>query len=122
LGSVELPELIVLTAHSCLVLSVGDSLSEILASEKGRARCKEFNSMCRKACAIQLSCNISWRRHYIESPRNHADEGSRLADAGLLQPGQTRTQAGLDRQLAQKKAFIASQSYGIRFVGSDLCC
>ena len=40
------------SAHSSLVLSVGDNLSEILASEKGRARCKELNSMCRQACAI----------------------------------------------------------------------
>ena len=61
--------------HGTLVLTIGDSLSEILAHDKGRSCDKELNAHCRQGCAQQVAADIGWRRRHIGSQRNCADRG-----------------------------------------------
>ena len=61
------------------VLSIGDNLSEVLALERGRARNRDLNAVCRQACGLRLATGIAWRRRHVESERNVSDADSRLA-------------------------------------------
>ena len=88
------------------VLSVGDNLSEILSTTKGRARDRELNSLCRGSCALSLSSDVGWRRRHIESARNFADADSRLADAGLVRPGEVIRPREADRRVAAAAAKV----------------
>ena len=75
--------------HGRRLLSLGDNLSSILAFEKGRACDEGLRRLASKAAAIQVGCEIDWVLRYVETDRNAADPGSRLASAGKLKPGQT---------------------------------
>ncbi|CAK0839789.1 unnamed protein product [Prorocentrum cordatum] len=75
-------------AHGCQVLSVGDNLSEIMATEEGRAVDHCLNALCRRAAALQLGAEIRWVRRCVESERNPTDADSRLADTGILKAGE----------------------------------
>ncbi|CAK0803468.1 unnamed protein product, partial [Prorocentrum cordatum] len=68
--------------------SVGDNLSEIMATEKGRAVDHGLNALCRRAAALQLGAEIRWVRRYVESEHNPTDADSRLADKGVLKAGE----------------------------------
>ena len=80
--------------HHTRVLSIGDNMSEILASEKGRAADYSLRSLIRRAAAYQLGCGIMWRRRHVDTKRNISDGGSRKADRGVYQPGQRRVGPG----------------------------
>ena len=71
------------------LLSLGDNLGEILAFDRGHARDHELLALVRRGAGIQIATGIAWRRRYVETERNPSDADSRLADAGLLLPGQT---------------------------------
>ena len=72
-----------------IVLSLGENLSEILASDKGRSHDPVLKSLLRRAAGLCVVSGIGWRRPHIETGRNPTDAGSRLADSGLLQPGES---------------------------------
>ena len=69
-----------------IVLSIGDNLSEILASDKGRSSDPVTNAQLRRAAGLTAAAGISWRRRHIETGRNPTDKGSRIADDGELAP------------------------------------
>ena len=75
--------------HGRRLLSLGDNMSFILAFEKGRACDEGLRRLASKAAALQVGCEIDWVLRYVETDRNAADPGSRLASAGKLKPGQT---------------------------------
>jgi hypothetical protein len=74
-------------AHNKQVLSLGDNMSELLATEFGRARNHELNALCRRSAVLQMSSNIIWKRRHVISEENAADGDSRLADLGIIKPG-----------------------------------
>ena len=80
------------------ILSIGDNMAEVLATEAGRARNAELNVTCRRACAIQVGAQIRWPRRRAGSARNISDEDSRLADIGAIRPGQAFYGEHFDRQ------------------------
>ena len=80
--------------HGRRLLSLGDSLSSIFAFEKGRACDEGLGRLASKAAALQVGCEIDWVLRYVETDRNAADPGSRLASAGKLKPGQTVVGSG----------------------------
>ena len=74
--------------HGKTVLSVSDNLVEVLATEKGRSRDKELNGILRRCAGLQEIHDIMWRRRHIQGVRNVADFDSRLANRGLIGPGE----------------------------------
>ena len=96
-----------------IVLSIGDNLSEILASDKGRSSDPVTNAQLRRAAGLTAAAGISWRRRHIETGRNPTDQGSRIADDGELAPGET-----LRRTPAQRNAaFFAARRGAARACG-----
>lgn len=79
-----------LSRHGCLVVSIGDDLSAILAFEKGRGRCADLLAQCRRAAALTLASGTRWRQRHVESARNVTDGDSRAADRGELRGGEAR--------------------------------
>ena len=77
---------------STMFVSLGDTMSEILSSERGRATSRALNAPCWEALAKQLYGDIDWRRRHVRSAKNVADAASRFADAGLLSPVSVFTQ------------------------------
>ncbi len=47
--------------HDSVVVSVGDNMGEVLATEKGRATDPVLNAQCRRAAGLQVSAGIRWR-------------------------------------------------------------
>ncbi|CAK0811644.1 unnamed protein product [Prorocentrum cordatum] len=76
-------------SHGGVVLSLGDNLSEVLATERGRAHDPALNSVCRRAAAVELGAEARWVRRYVETDRNPTDSDSRLAEQGILAPGES---------------------------------
>ncbi|CAK0822447.1 unnamed protein product, partial [Prorocentrum cordatum] len=76
-------------SHGGAVLSLGDNLSEVLATERGRAHDPALNSVCRRAAAVELGAEVRWVRRYVETDRNPTDSDSRLAEQGILAPGES---------------------------------
>ena len=78
-------------SHGSTVLSqsLGDNMSEVLATERGRAVDRALNSVCHRSAARQMGAEIGWRRRHIPSERNPMDGDSRLADKGILKPGES---------------------------------
>ena len=72
-----------------ILLSLGDSLSEILAFDRGRAKDRELLSLCRRAAAIQCGTGTRWHRRYVETERNPADKDSRLTASSRPAGGST---------------------------------
>ena len=95
--------------HGHFLLSLGDNMAEVLAFERGRAVNWELNSLCRVAASRQLGCQIVWRRRHVESERNPSDADSRLADRGLLFPGEVLRPGQLSRRLGQLQVSPASR-------------
>ena len=85
------------------VLCIGDNEAEILATENGRAKDRELNSVCRRAASMQCCTGIAYRRRHVESHRNVTDKDSRLADDGVLAPGQHFVGQHLDRYLSTRR-------------------
>lgn len=71
-----------------VLIGLGDNLSEILSSSRGRARNWELNSLCRVAAAYQIASGMTWRRRHLVSAANPADFDSPLADKGVVLPGE----------------------------------
>ena len=74
--------------RGCVVLSVSDNLAEVLATEKGRSKDKELNTILRRSAGTQELYNQEWRRRHIQCACNLADFDSRHANRGLLRPGE----------------------------------
>ena len=64
-------------AHGHRLLSLCDNLSAVLAFNKGRSRDPALRSLCRRAAATIIGCELQWFLRYIETLRNPTDEGSR---------------------------------------------
>ncbi|CAK0901720.1 unnamed protein product [Prorocentrum cordatum] len=100
-------------APGCQVLSAGDNLSEIMATEEGRAVDHGLNALCRRAAALQLGAEIRWVRRHVESERNPTDADSRLADKGVLKAGEALRPgrlAGRLRAAAASRAAAPAQT------------
>ena len=80
--------------HGLRQASIGDNLPAILAFDKGRSSDRAMLALTRRSCALQLATEILWRLRHVESQRNPDDRGSRMADRGLLRPGETLTGPG----------------------------
>eukprot|EP00435_Cladocopium_sp_Y103_P018992 s1272_g4.t1 len=65
------------TLHGHRLLTLCDNLSAIMAYDKGRARDLSLLSLCRRAGALQLACEIRWHLRFVESARNPSDKDSR---------------------------------------------
>ena len=78
---------------------VGDNYSEILAVEPGRAKNRAPNTACQHAAALQFVSGNRWPRRHVSTKDNFSDADSRLADAGLLAPGQRLYGAAVERHL-----------------------
>ena len=81
-------------SHHKRVLSIGDNMSEIVASEKGRAADFSLRSLIKRSAAYQLGCGIMWRRRHVDTKRNISDAASRKADRGVYKPGERRVGPG----------------------------
>ena len=66
-------------SYGHVLLSLGDNLAEVLASDRGRARDLELLGIIRRACSFQVACDIRWARRYISTDRNISDADSRLS-------------------------------------------
>ena len=77
--------------HGTRVLTLGDNLSELCASEKGRASDRALRVLLQHALAYTLGPEVRWKRRYVESARNPSDHDSReiyrLRAAGLSHAG-----------------------------------
>ena len=77
--------------HGTRVLTLGDNLSELCASEKGRASDRALRVLLQHALAYTLGPEVRWKRRYVESARNPSDHDSReiyrLRAAGLSHYG-----------------------------------
>lgn len=71
-----------------ILIGLGDNLSGILSTSRGRARNWELNSLCHVAAAYQIASGMTWRRRHLVSAANPADFDPRLADAGVVLPGE----------------------------------
>ena len=96
-----------------IVLSLGDNLSEILASHKGRSSDPVANAQLRRAAGLTAAAGIFWRRRHIETGRNPTDKGSRVADEGELEPGATLRRTPAKRNAA----FFAARRGAARACG-----
>ena len=70
------------------LLSLGDNMGEVLSHDRGRARDRGLNAVCRRSAAHRLALNLCWNRRYVETGRNPSDADSRLAERGVLRPGE----------------------------------
>ena len=91
--------------HGHVILGIGDNLAEILASEKGRSKDRELNAVLRRAAACQEAGDFMWKRRHVVSEKNFADFDSRLADEGLLIPGECLHPSQLLRRLSRDCRF-----------------
>ena len=76
------------TSRGSTVLSLGDNMPEVCSLDRGRASDRALNMQARRAASLQLFGDVVWRRRHMPGKLNVADGGSRLADAGALQPGE----------------------------------
>ncbi len=92
--------------HGQRVLSLGDNMAELLASEKGRAVDRALCSITAHSAAYQIGCGLRWRRRFVDTLRNISDEGSRRAQRGFYAPGQRRvgTAARLGRPAPARRS------------------
>ena len=86
--------------QDCDMLSIGDSMAELLSFERGRSRDHGFDALCRQAICLQIALKCRWRQRYVLKDRNAPDHNSNLADRGLLPPGQILSGRRLISQLA----------------------
>lgn len=95
------------SAHSdfgdTILIGLGDNLSEILSTSRGRARNCELNSLCRVAAAYQISSAMTWRRRHVVSAANPADYDSRLEDRFIVGAGETLSAGAMRRRLAARR-------------------
>ena len=70
------------------VLGLGDNLGAICAFERGRSPDYAVNALCRQACGLCFGRDVVYHQRHVISEDNAADSDSRLADAGLLRPGE----------------------------------
>ena len=82
-----------------VVASLGDNIAEVLATDAGRARDHDLNTLCRRSVGEQLFWGLSWRRRYLRSSDNPSDDDSRLADDQLIRPGRVFHGEGVRRVL-----------------------
>ena len=92
------------------LLSIGDNLSEILATDKGRSHDPVLNAQLRIRAGLCTQSGIDWRRRHVETKRNPTDHGSRLADEGILLPGQVLRRSARHREALVTRADASSQS------------
>ena len=65
--------------HGSRVLTIGDNLAKICASEKGRSDDPALRRLLQKALAYTIGPELQWYRRYCESARNPSDFDSRWA-------------------------------------------
>ena len=90
--------------NGCEILTMGDNMPEICAAQRGRDVDEQLNALGRRAAGYQLGGDILWRRRHVDTKRNSADRGSRVADKGLLQPGEVVKVGGALQARARAKA------------------
>ncbi|CAK0843206.1 unnamed protein product, partial [Prorocentrum cordatum] len=96
-------------AEDSIVVSLGDNMADVLATERGRASDFGLNALCRQSCAWQWAAGVDWRRRHVESARRVSDFDSRRANRGELMPGETFVPSGPQRQRARQRcAAVAS--------------
>ena len=91
-----------------ILLSLGDNLSEILATDKGRSQDPVLNALLRIRAGLCVSSGIEWRRRHVETKRNPTDRGSRLADDGGLGPGEIRRRTQRHRESLEARSTAAA--------------
>ena len=74
------------------------------AYDTGRATDFALNALCRQVAGFLLRTGITWARRWIASGRNLTDAASRLANLGLLRPGEVLTGNRLLRLDAPRNA------------------
>ena len=73
--------------HWKRLLQFSDNLSSLFAFDKGRSKSRPLNTLCRRACAYQLSCGLFWHLRHVPTDRNWADAGSRRRELPTARPG-----------------------------------
>ena len=91
--------------HNHIVLSIGDNLSEIVASEKGRCADYSLRTVMLQETAYRVAAGIEWRRRHVPTKLNISDSSSRKAVRGVYTPGQRRVGAGSRFGVLQEKQF-----------------
>jgi hypothetical protein len=66
---------------SCKCVRGGDNVANVAVFLKGRSPSKQFNHMCRRACAIQLGGHLIACLFWVASATNPSDKTSRLFSA-----------------------------------------
>eukprot|EP00959_Pyramimonas_sp_CCMP1952_P290635 6078970-Pyramimonas_sp.AAC.1 len=51
-------------AEDSIVVSLGDNMADVLATERGRASDFGLNALCRQSCAWQWAAGVDWRRRH----------------------------------------------------------
>ena len=75
--------------RGAVVVSLGDNISEVLATDIGKTKDHALNSLCRRSPRLPLDGHLTWRLRYVETTRHPADRDSRLAGRGLPGRGQS---------------------------------
>ena len=83
-------------------LSIGENLSEILATEKGRAKNWQHNSLCRSLPLSSLERISPGRGDILRRSETYRSLNWRLADMGLLAPGEVLQHYELRYRLRKK--------------------
>ena len=89
-------------SDGCMIMVMS---SEALASEKGRSKDRGLNAVLRRAAACQEAGDFMWKRRHAVSEKNFADFDSRLADEGILTPGECLHPSQLLRRLSRDGRF-----------------
>jgi hypothetical protein len=77
--------------HGSRVLTIGDNLAEICASEKGRSDDPALRRLLQRALAYTIGPELQWYRRYAESARNPSDYDSRWALRCMALSGERRS-------------------------------
>ncbi|CAK0862617.1 unnamed protein product, partial [Prorocentrum cordatum] len=99
-------------SHGGVVLSLGDNLSGVLATERGRAHGPALSVICRRAAAVEPGAEVKWARRYVETARNPTDSDSRLAERGLLAPGEALRGGRLAARLGRLRGAAGEAAAG----------
>ena len=92
-------------------------MAEVCVFDRGRARDRALNASARRAAGYQFAANVAWRRRYIETKRNVADAGSRLADAGRIRAGNAVYGSAVSRLLRRPLVRAVSETIAGGVVG-----
>ncbi|CAE8711223.1 unnamed protein product, partial [Polarella glacialis] len=107
-----------------LITSFGDNLSEILSTERGRAKDHHLNSIVRRGAGLELAGDILWVRRHVLSELNLADGELLPASSGLCE-GDATIAAKISRCFVSTAASIikaASPVDGLQAFNGEAIC